>query len=291
MPARRCSPTSTASAGRSRAASTWSCCPRTTRPRSLPRATRRSRPTRSPPPRRRRVVRSQRPRQPAKPQPLGAAVRRHEGRHAANRPPGAAKPGGPGAKPQVVVRVDFDNILQRILAMPMPARRYVDAAGRQGRRAACRRDARAVRRRPSSRVSPSIATTSRRAAATWRWAGSRSFEIARNGEKMLYRQGERWFITALRPMPAPGAPAAPAPSGPPSHRRAVHRLDRGPGRSARRVAADVPRGVAHRARVLLRPASITASTWRRPSSATSPSSRASRRAATSTTCSRRCSAR
>jgi tricorn protease len=49
-------------------------------------------------------------------------------------------------------------------------------------------------------------------------SGVTFFEIARNGEKALYRQGERWILGALRPMAAPGAPtpSAPAPGGPPT---------------------------------------------------------------------------
>jgi tricorn protease len=38
------------------------------------------------------------------------------------------------------------------------------------------------------------------------------FEIARNGEKYLYSQGNRWFIAGLKPMPPAGAPAAPPPA-------------------------------------------------------------------------------
>src|SRR5208282_5549286 len=47
--------------------------------------------------------------------------------------------------------------------------------------------------------------------------GVRSFEISRTGEKMLYRKGDRWLITAPKPMPTgPGAPPPPpAPPTPP----------------------------------------------------------------------------
>ena len=80
-----------------------------------------------------------------------------------------------------------------------------------------------------------------------------SFEIARNGEKYLYSQGERWFIGALRPMPPAGAPAGPAaPSGGLRRQRPGHRRHPGPGQPPRRMAADVPRSLARRARVLLR---------------------------------------
>ena len=80
----------------------------------------------------------------------------------------------------------------------------------------------------------------------------RGFDLSANGEKMLYRQGEGWFIAATAAM---GTPAF-------QPRRGAHQDRRhgGPRRPARRVAADVPRGLAHRARLLLRPRTTTAST-------------------------------
>jgi tricorn protease len=47
------------------------------------------------------------------------------------------------------------------------------------------------------------------------------FEIARNGEKYLYSQGNRWFIAGLKPMPPAGAPAAPPPAPPASGANAL----------------------------------------------------------------------
>lgn len=117
-----------------------------------------------------------------------------------------------GPKP---VKVDFENILQRILAVPMPARRYVDLwVGKPGTLLAL------APGDPSPTAPPSGATLhrfdfkERRADAPV--SGISGFDIARNGEKMLYRQGERWFITALRPMAPAGAPAGGGPGAGPS---------------------------------------------------------------------------
>ncbi|HSK09053.1 MAG TPA: PDZ domain-containing protein, partial [Vicinamibacterales bacterium] len=133
----------------------------------------------------------------------------------AEAPQGAKAEGGKPAPKPVPVKVDLEGILQRVLSVPMPARRYVSlqagkpgvllaveapapfGGGPQNGLAVHRYDLKA--RRSDSPIS-----------------GVTSFEVALNGEKMLYRQGARWFIAALRPMPAPGAPAPAPPPGPPS---------------------------------------------------------------------------
>ncbi len=113
------------------------------------------------------------------------------------------------------VRIDLDGILQRVLAVPMPARRYVSLqAGKPGVLLAVEAPAPFSGDPQAGLTVHRYDLKARRADVAI--ANVRSFEITRNGEKMLYRQGERWFITPLRPMPAPGAPPAPSPSGPPS---------------------------------------------------------------------------
>jgi tricorn protease len=127
---------------------------------------------------------------------------------------GSPKPAGPGAPSKAVtVRIDFENILQRILAMPMPARRYVSLqAGKAGVLFAVESpDPFGAAQQPGLTVHRYDLKARRSDVAI---GGVTSFEIARNGEKMLYRQSDRWFITTLRPMPAPGAPPPPPPSGP-----------------------------------------------------------------------------
>jgi tricorn protease len=135
------------------------------------------------------------------------------------KPAEAAKPGqaAPEAKP-AAVKVDPDGILQRILAVPLPARNYASLqAGKAGTLLALER--------PDflTMVEGGGASTVHRYDLKTRRAdivigGVDSFEIAPNGEKYLYSQHGRWFIASLKPMPPAGAPAGPpaAPGGPDS---------------------------------------------------------------------------
>jgi tricorn protease len=135
----------------------------------------------------------------------------------AKTPP--AKPAEPGKAPEektVTVKVDLDGILQRVLAVPMPARSYVGLqAGKGGTLLAVE----APSALPGVGGAPGLTVhrydlKARRADVVVGGVGF--FEIARSGEKYLYSQGGRWFIAGLRPMPPAGAPAAPPapPSGP-----------------------------------------------------------------------------
>ncbi|MGA2362539.1 MAG: PDZ domain-containing protein [Candidatus Aminicenantales bacterium] len=129
--------------------------------------------------------------------------------------PAGAKPAEPGlgseAKP-VTVKIDFDGLLQRILAVPMPARNYVNLQpGKAGTLLAFEAPASL----PGVGGAPGMTVhrydlKARRSDVVIGGVGS--FEIARNGEKYLYSQGDRWFIAVLRPMPPAGAPAGPPPS-------------------------------------------------------------------------------
>lgn len=126
--------------------------------------------------------------------------------------PSAAKPGAPPKPPDV--KIDFDNILQRVLAMPMPPRRYVGlAAGKAGTLFA----AEAPLPAPGAPFGMTIHRfdmKERRADAPLN--GVSFFDLANNGEKALYRQGQNWIISAIRPMPPRNAPPTPAPSGGPA---------------------------------------------------------------------------
>lgn len=112
----------------------------------------------------------------------------------------------------VTVKIDFDGILQRILAVPMPARNYVGLqAGKTGTLLAIEAPAAL----PGEGGAPG-ATVHRYDLKARRSdvvaGGVGFFEIARNGEKYLYSQGDRWFIAGLRPIPPAGAPAGPPPA-------------------------------------------------------------------------------
>jgi tricorn protease len=126
--------------------------------------------------------------------------------------PEAAKPADAAksseAKP-VAVKIDFGGLLQRVLAVPMPARDYVSLQiGKAGTLLALE----APSALPGAGGAPGMTVhrydlKARRADVVIGGVGS--FDIARNGEKYLYSQGERWFIGSLRPMPPAGMPAAP----------------------------------------------------------------------------------
>jgi tricorn protease len=144
--------------------------------------------------------------------------------------PAPEKPGekrdekkGPEAKGVKDVKIDFDKISQRILAMPLPPRRYIGLqAGKAGYLFAIEA--------PAPAPGPFPGFTVHRHALKERKtdvvaSGVRFFEVSANGEKTLTAQQDRWTIQALRPVPTgpaagppsgPGAPPAPgAPSGGP----------------------------------------------------------------------------
>src|SRR6266853_2649709 len=121
----------------------------------------------------------------------------------------AAGPAKPGAK--VTVKVDFDNIGQRILAVPMPPRRYAGLqVGKAGVLFAIEVGAFAPGPEPPGATVHRFDLKARKSDVAI--GGVRAFEISFNGEKMLYRQGDKWTIATPRPM-ATGS--GPAPSGPP----------------------------------------------------------------------------
>ncbi len=126
-----------------------------------------------------------------------------------------AKPAGKEKKPPDV-KIDFDNILQRVLALPMPARQYVGLqAGKAGTLLA-------LEAPPSVPGTPAGGVTVHRFDLKQRRAdaplsGMSFFRMAENGEKMLYSQGQgeavKWLIGSLKPLPPRDAPA---PAMPPS---------------------------------------------------------------------------
>jgi tricorn protease len=131
----------------------------------------------------------------------------------------AAPPKGPDAAPAAggstpTVTIDFDNILQRVLALPMPPRAYVTLqTGKAG-------TLMALEAPPGAPGGPGPGLTVHRFDLSQRRAdsplnGVRVFQMAHNGEKMLYTQGQgetlRWMIGTLRPLPPASAGGPPAP--------------------------------------------------------------------------------
>jgi len=113
------------------------------------------------------------------------------------------------------VKIDFENIGQRILALPMPARRYAALlAGRAG----------VIYALEVPPITPNYAEMGPPDLTVHRFdlskrksdvliAGVKSFQPSFNGEKMLYRQGDKWFITAIKPMADGKEPTPPPPAG------------------------------------------------------------------------------
>jgi tricorn protease len=112
--------------------------------------------------------------------------------------------GSPPAAPSSLVKIDFDKIGQRILAMPLPPRNYIGLqAGKAGTLIALEGSGLGftVHRHDLKLRKSDILT-----------AGVRFFEISANGEKMLTAQGPSWSIQPLRPMTPGNSPAGPPPS-------------------------------------------------------------------------------
>jgi len=138
----------------------------------------------------------------AKDQPSPLAPESDEERPAAaGKKEAAAKAGEAPA-----VKIDLENLSQRILALPLPPRLYTELqAGKPGVLYAVEAPL------PAPGVEPSLTVhrfdlKSRKADVAI--SGVRFFEISANGEKMLYRQQDRWYIAAPRPM-VTGAGAQP----------------------------------------------------------------------------------
>jgi tricorn protease len=140
----------------------------------------------------------------------GATPSKPEGAPAGAASPSAASPSA--AAPAVTI--DFDNILQRVLALPMPPRAYTTLqSGKAGTLLALEAPL-------SAPGTPGPGFTVHRFDLQQRRADTplnavRFFQIAHNGEKILYSQGQgatlRWLIGTLRPMPPAGAGGPPGP--------------------------------------------------------------------------------
>ncbi len=100
-------------------------------------------------------------------------------------------------------RVDFDNISQRILAVPIPDKNYYAVTpGKEG--------VIYVQERPIVEMNPGppqliISKFDFKTRKTDLIIGGVTvYALSANGEKMLYRLGEQWFITGAEAAPKPG---------------------------------------------------------------------------------------
>ena len=101
------------------------------------------------------------------------------------------------------VEIDFDGISQRILAMPIPARNYFGlSAGKEGELFVVE----GPQTMPFAGM-PSLTVykfTLKERKADKLLEGVSSFAMSGNGEKMLYKQGETWFINPAEKAPEGG---------------------------------------------------------------------------------------
>ncbi len=101
------------------------------------------------------------------------------------------------------VRIDFDNIGQRILAVPVPDKNYfaVDA-GKEGVLYLEERPIVEMNEGPPQLIVSKFDFKTRKTDPVLQ--GATVFKLSDNGEKMLFRQGEQWTITGADQAPKPG---------------------------------------------------------------------------------------
>ncbi len=159
---------------------------------------------------------------PAEPGKPDAAPAKAEGAPAAapaGAPPQAGAKPAEAAKPKPAtpdIKVDLDGIDQRILSVPLPARRY---AGLQVGKAGTLLALAMPEPSPDGASGPGGLTVYRYDLKARKndtpLAGVSSFVMSFGGDKALYRQGENWTIASLRPMASgPGGATPPAPAPP-----------------------------------------------------------------------------
>jgi len=122
--------------------------------------------------------------------------------------PPDAKKTEDAAKKETTVRIDMENIGQRILTLPIPARHYVSmSAGKTGVLFLLEAPVVSSMTGPGEGFTLQMFDLKTRKTEKIR-EGINSFILSANGEKMLYRQGQQYFIAA-----AAKAPATPPPPG------------------------------------------------------------------------------
>jgi tricorn protease len=127
----------------------------------------------------------------------------------------------PQGEKAAATTIDLEDIGQRVIALPLPARGYVGLkAGKAGTVFLLERPALPAPPAPGQPVGDLVVQKydlkTRKADKILE--NVRAFDVSANGEKMLYEQGEKWSITPVpagrvgQPTP-PGANAAASPAG------------------------------------------------------------------------------
>jgi tricorn protease len=112
---------------------------------------------------------------------------------------------------KVEVKIDFDNIGQRILALPIPPRRYTALlAGKAGVLYAVEAPPPAPGGEPNLTVHRFDLSKRKSDIVS---AGVKNFQVSFSGEKVLYQQGNKWLIIAPKPMPEGHDSSPPPPPG------------------------------------------------------------------------------
>jgi tricorn protease len=108
-------------------------------------------------------------------------------------------------KPEPVkVTIDFEGMDQRILALPIPAQNYVGmVAGKEGVLYLVEAPAVPPQDGPATLTLQRFESKTRKTDKLL--DGISSFSLSFDGEKMLYEQQKKWFITAADKAPTPGS--------------------------------------------------------------------------------------
>jgi tricorn protease len=107
------------------------------------------------------------------------------------------------AKEPPKVTIDFDNILQRILSLPIPPANYVGLeAGKEGQVFVVAAPIITTQPGPVEVIVSKFDLKTRKTDAILH--GVEAFSLSHNGEKMLFKQGENWFIADSGKAPEPG---------------------------------------------------------------------------------------
>lgn len=136
-----------------------------------------------------------------------AADKKDEAKKDEAKPASPAKPDPAAAKPDaakkdVVVTIDFDGISQRILALPFPARNYSQLDAPKTGVVYLLEDPPVAAFGPPSRTLHKFDLKTRKVDKVME--GLATLVFSRNGEKMVFRQGERWAISGTAAPPRPG---------------------------------------------------------------------------------------
>jgi tricorn protease len=119
----------------------------------------------------------------------------------ASKTPAAKKP---PSKAPVRVTIDFEGILQRTLALPIPSANYVGlSAGKAGELFLAQMPLVEINYGPPNLTVLKFDLKSRKTQPIV--SGVSDFALSFNGEQMLYHQGAHWFITSSEGPVKPGA--------------------------------------------------------------------------------------